>query len=134
MRSCQLGNNYSAGLRWLRTGLLWLGNILMATAAYLGLVLYTNTFVYGFVVGVLGATAYTDFFVVREIEPMVGSQLRWKQHFLPSVVIMHFGTAIIAVWNYFQSSVLFLGGCIIIIGGFLAVLNQLSSGPLDEEG
>jgi hypothetical protein len=105
----------------------------MVTAAIEGLVLSPNTLVYGWAIGVVGATILMDSFLVRAVEPLVGSNLIWKRHYLPSGAIMNVGASLTLAWGYDQSTTLLIVSWILVVGGFLATLNQLTDGTILEE-
>jgi hypothetical protein len=102
------------------------GTILMVIAVVEGLFLSPGILAYGWVIGVVGVTALMDSFLAREIEPLIGSHLRWKRHYMPSAIAMHLGTTLVVVWGFDQSVALLAASWVMVIGGFLALLNQLT--------
>lgn len=117
--------SHSSGmLKWVKAGLASLGTVLAVLAWYTGFILYPNTLVYGGPLSVLGITSYMDAYLVHAIEPMLGSGLRWRRHFLPSVAILHLGTAMLVLWGLFQSDFLVFGGALFYVVGALGSLNQ----------
>lgn len=125
-----MSSDASRKLEYLRVGLLWLGTAFALLAGYLSFYVYPNTLAYGGGFSLIAIMTYMDSFLIREIGPLMGSNLRWQPHFVPSAFLMNAGgilTLFLLVSS--QPTVPVLSSMLLYGLGFIWTLNQIYERP-----
>jgi hypothetical protein len=109
-----------------------IGNVLKWIAyLFIGIMLYLiveptsiqaiNPFLFAMFAG----AAYVDGYIVDGIETLRNKGQRWELHFLPSLALLHFGTALIFLGGFYNPWPILVSGLVVFMIGFLLSVNQI---------